>query len=91
MRQPSKPLNYNIKDKSFHHSIEWSGLYLQVNIATWLEKIFIFIVQITGKCYCEEQLLMLCRTTPHKFARKICPPMKNFFWKSTLSHTLRGE
>ena len=35
MTQPLKPLNLliiNLKNESFHNSIEWSELYLQVNI-----------------------------------------------------------
>ena len=45
----SQPLN--LKDESFHNSIEWSGLYLQVNIPPWLGNFFqIYSVQITEKC-----------------------------------------
>ena len=43
MTQPLKPLKLltvNFKDESFHNSIEWSGIYLQVNILPWLRKIF---------------------------------------------------
>ena len=43
MTQPLKSLNLltiNLKDKSFHNSIEWSGLHLQVNIPPWLGNIF---------------------------------------------------
>ena len=43
MTQSLKPLNLltiNLKDESFHNSIEWSGLYLQVNIPPWLGKLF---------------------------------------------------
>ena len=35
MTQPLKPLDLliiNLKNESFHNSIEWSELYLQVNI-----------------------------------------------------------
>ena len=53
MTQTLKPLNIltiNLEDESFHNSIEWSGLYLQVNIPPWSEKIFRFSFHITGKC-----------------------------------------
>ena len=47
MTQPLKPFNllaYNLKDESFHNSLEWSGLNLQMNISPWLGKIFRFTV-----------------------------------------------
>ena len=47
--KPLKLLTINLEDESFHNSIEWSGLYLQVNIPPWLEKNFRFSVQITIK------------------------------------------
>ena len=53
MTDPLKPLIYiNFKDKSFHNSKEWSGLYLQViKYPTMVGKNFqIYGVQITGKC-----------------------------------------
>ena len=43
MTQDLKPLNVltiNLKDESFHNSIEWSGFYLQVNIPLCLKKNF---------------------------------------------------
>ena len=39
MTQPLKPLNLltiNLKNESFHNSIKWSGLCLQVNTPPWL-------------------------------------------------------
>ena len=47
MTQPLKPLyllTINLKHESFHHPIEWPGLYLQVNISLWFGKIFRFTV-----------------------------------------------
>ena len=37
-------LNSNLKDKSFLNSLDWSGLYLQVHIPTWLRKKIRFTV-----------------------------------------------
>ena len=50
-RSLRKLLTITHKDKSFHNSIEWSGLYHPVNITPWLGKSFRFTVffQITGK------------------------------------------
>ena len=47
MTQPLKALKLltrNLKDESFHNFIEWSELYLQVNIPPWLGKNFKFTV-----------------------------------------------
>ena len=43
-------LTINFKDKSFHNSIEWSGLYLHANIQPDGENFQIYSVKITGKC-----------------------------------------
>ena len=43
MTKPLKPLNFltiNTEDESLHNSIEWSRIYLQVNIPPWLGKFF---------------------------------------------------
>ena len=57
MTQPLKPLNLlsiNLKNKSFHNSLEWPGLYLQVNISTWLGKIFKFTVfRLLENAFCK--------------------------------------
>ena len=57
MTQPLKPLNLliiNLKDESFHNSIEWSELYLQVNIPQWSGKIFRFTVfRLLKNVFCE--------------------------------------
>ena len=39
MTRPLKPLIINLKDKSFHNSIDWPGLYLQTYIPPWWGKI----------------------------------------------------
>ena len=52
MTQPLKHLNnYYLKDESFHNSIDWSRLYLQVYIPPWLEKIFSFTIFIYWKMH----------------------------------------
>ena len=46
------PFFFNLlKNKSFHNSADWSGLYLQVYILLWLAKILRFVVfrSYTGK------------------------------------------
>ena len=57
MTQPLKPLNLstiNLKDEFFHNSIEWLGLYLQVNIPPWLAKIFRFkVFRLLENAFCE--------------------------------------
>ena len=32
MTQPFKPLTSNLRDTSFHNSVDWPGVYLQVDI-----------------------------------------------------------
>ena len=63
MTQPLKPLNVltiNLKDKSFHNSIEWSRLYLQVNISPWLGKFFRFTVfRFLENAFCETPSLLV--------------------------------
>ena len=39
-----KLLTINFKYKYFHNSVDWSGLYLQVSIPSWLTKILRFTV-----------------------------------------------
>ena len=49
-----KPLlTINLRNKSFHNSMECLGLYLKVNIPPWLENFQIYSVQNTEKCICE--------------------------------------
>ena len=51
----TQPFNYiKLKDESFRNSIEWSGLYLQVNIPPWLGKFFKFTVfRLLENRFCE--------------------------------------
>ena len=63
MIEPLKPLNFltiNLKDESFHESIEWSGFCLQVNIPSWLGKIFKFTVfRLLKNTFCETPFLLV--------------------------------
>ena len=88
MTQPLKPLKLltiNLKDESFHNSIEWSGLYLQVNIPPWLGKIFKFTVfRLLENAFCETPYPLVssdhwcpsCRTiqSSFKFFPRNFPP-----------------
>ena len=64
MTQPLKPLNLltvNLKDESFHNSIEWSGLYLQVNIPPCLGKSFrITVFRLLENAFCETPSPLVC-------------------------------
>ena len=64
MTQPLKALNLltiNLKDESFRNSLEWSGLYLQVNIPPWLETAFRFTVfRLLENASCETASLLVC-------------------------------
>ena len=47
MTGPLKPFNlltFNLKDDSFHNSLEWLGFYLQMNIQPCLGKFFRYAV-----------------------------------------------
>ena len=51
---PFKLLTINLKDESFHNLIEWSELYLQMNIPPWLSKNFRFTVfRLLENAFCE--------------------------------------
>ena len=60
MTQPLKPLNFltiNIEDESLHNSIEWSRIYLQVNIPPWLGNFFGDLVfRLLENEFCETSL-----------------------------------
>ena len=59
--KPLKLLTINLKDESFHNSIEWSGLYLQVNIAPWFGKIFTFtVLRLLKNGFCETASPLVC-------------------------------
>ena len=64
MTQTLRPLNLltvNLKDESFHNSMEWSGLYLQVNIPPWLRKIFRFtLFRLLENAFCETPSTLIC-------------------------------
>ena len=57
MTQALKALNLliiNLKDESFRNSLEWSGLYLQLNIPPWLGTVFRFTVfRLLENAFCE--------------------------------------
>ena len=64
MTQTLRPLNLltvNLKDESFHNSMEWSGLYLQVNIPPWLRKIFRYtLFRLLENAFCETPSTLIC-------------------------------
>ena len=63
MKQPLQPLNLliiNLKGKSFHNSIDWSWIYLQMNLPPWLGKFLRFTVFILLKnAFCETPSLLV--------------------------------
>ena len=62
-------LTINLKDQSFHNSVEWSGFYLQVKIPTWLGK---FVLSALFKL-----LKNVFLKLPPWHDSIISPPMKN--------------
>ena len=88
MTQPLKPLNLsaiNLKDESFHNSIEWSGPYYQVNITPWLGIFFRFkVFRLLENALCETPSLLVwsdnyppCRAITLQILPTKFPPMKN--------------
>ena len=94
MTQPLNPfLPINFKDKSFHSSIERSGIYFQKNIPTWFGKTFRFTVFNYWKMHLWKTLtsfgmiwsLVLHVEQPiHKSAQKESPHEKHFLEKIPL-------
>ena len=83
-----KLLTINFKNKSFHNSVDWFELYLQLYITLWLAKILRFTVfRLLKNAFVELVLpyhdLVInpqCRTALHKFApQNIVPHLR---WKA---------
>ena len=87
-----KLLTIIFKDKYFHNPIDWSGIFLQVHIPSWLAKIFRFTVfrlleNAFARLPCPYHELIINRprrTVPQKIYPKHLP------WKASL-HTLWDE
>ena len=88
--QPLRHSVQTVKDKSFHNSVDQSGLYLQVYIPSWSGKVFKFTVfRLLENGFVKlprpwKDLIInpLCRTNPHKFFRKSLFP--HLPWKVLL-------
>ena len=88
--QPLRHSVQRVKDKSFHNSVDQSGLYLQVYIPSWSGKVFKFTVfRLLENGFVKlprpwKDLIInpLCRTNPHKFFRKSLFP--HLPWKVLL-------
>ena len=88
--QPLRHSVQTVKDKSFHNSVDQSGLYLQVYIPSWSGKVFKFTVfRLLENGFAKlphpwNDLIInpLCRTNPHKFFRKSLFP--HLPWKVLL-------
>ena len=88
--QPLRHSVQRVKDKSFHNSVDQSGLYLQVYIPSWSGKVFKFTVfRLLENGFAKlprpwNDLIInpLCRTNPHKFFRKSLFP--HLPWKVLL-------
>ena len=90
-------LSTNLNDKSFHDSIEWSGIYLQVNVPLRLGKTFRFSVfRLLENPFVKLPLSMIIspsiKNNTYNLPLKICLPMKSFFGnKVPPTHTLGGR
>ena len=91
-----KVLAINFRNIYFHNSVDWSGLYLQVYIPSWLAKIlaltvFRLLENAFVKLPCPYHDLIInppCRIVP----QYICPKqfLPNLPWKASL-HTLQAK
>ena len=85
-------LAVNVKDKPFHSSIDWSGLYLQVFIPPWLGNIFRFTVfTLLKNAFVKlspwHDLIIstpMWNTTPHRFSQKSLSPCRKLVLRGTL-------
>ena len=94
-----KLLTINLKDKSLHNSIDWSGFHLQVYIQPWLGKTFRFTVfRLLEKHLWNSSILGMIwsliphveQQPPHKFAQKVCFPIccEKHFFRKVFPHTV---
>ena len=64
MAEPLKPpnfLTFNLKNDSFHNSLEWSWFYLQMSIQSWLGKIFrCAVFTLLENAFCETPSPLVC-------------------------------
>ena len=89
-------LTIKLKDESIHDSIEWSGLYLQVNISPWLWN----VSDLQCPDYWNKHFVKLLFSwydldispplVPYKFSPQNLSPMKRIWKKVPSPHTL-GE
>ena len=95
-------LTINLKNNSFHNSVDWAELYLQVYIPSQLGKIFrCTVFKLLGNVFMKlrhlwEDLIInsSCRTTPlHKFASKnyTLSVIKSFFLEKDPTKFYEGE
>ena len=90
MTQPLKPLNLltiNLKDESFHNSIEYTGLrgLSSSECSTIVGQIF----QI--KLFIKDLLVPPCSNPPTNFPHKISPPLiKSIFYEKKSPFSLGG-